>query len=182
MISRYDNKFVFDRLKEVFRTRYPAVVDEARHIKVESIQYRINPKFEHKIPVLTLKRLNQDSTLIKSHSNVHEYFYEQFVNCLSDLYKTRNPSLIKNNPYMPQSSNRNLFDLDTNKDNAPYQAWNKVNKIIGDYVFACPTIKLAANYSLLNPNRTFFYKFNKRSKGNPWPAWTGKFQTFLSKF
>lgn len=179
--TKYDNKFVYDRLKEAFRTRYPAVVDEARHLRVDSLQFRSNPKFDHKIAVLTLKRRPQDTTLIKTSSDVKEYFYEQFVNCLSDLYRNRNPSLVKDIPaaHLPPNGpkldkkGKNLYDLDNNVDNQPELAWNKINKIIGDYVFSCPTIKLAANYSHLNPNRTFFYKFNKRSMKNPWPIWTG---------
>ena len=77
------------------------------------------------------------------------------------------------------------FNLDKNYDNNNSSsskknnlelsnlAWYKFNKIIGDIIFSCPSIKLANKYSELRAHKTYFYKFNKRSFANPWPKWLG---------
>lgn len=52
-------------------------------------------------------------------------------------------------------------------------AWKKVNKILGDLVYSCPSIKLANKLSEIGLNKTYFYKFNRRAQSNPWPKWLG---------
>jgi carboxylesterase type B len=99
---------------------------------------------------------------------INDYFYDKYVKCISKLYTKK----FINDYY----NETNDYDLDSNnnkKQNSAQLAWQKFNKIIGDFIFSCPSIKLANKYSEINPNKTFFYKFNKRSFANPWPKWTG---------
>jgi hypothetical protein len=65
------------------------------------------------------------------------------------------------------------FDLDTKSPQTPELAFRKVCKVAGDYVFNCPTIKFANEYSQVHHGRSYFYKFNRRSKAVQWPTWFG---------
>lgn len=99
---------------------------------------------------------------------VNEYYYEQLTSCIADTY-TRTGRMVSGSEHID-------FDLDTEENrrlNSPELAWRKFCKIIGDIIFACPTINLANKYSEKNPEKTFFYKFNKRANSNPWPKWAG---------
>jgi hypothetical protein len=65
------------------------------------------------------------------------------------------------------------FDLDTKSPRTPERAFRKVCKVAGDYVFNCPTIKFANEYAQVHHGRSFFYKFNRRSRAVQWPEWFG---------
>jgi hypothetical protein len=94
---------------------------------------------------------------------VDSFYYSKYINCLASLYDKQYENDFKNGTVN--------FDIDKNSQ---LLAWNKYNKIVGDIMFACPSIKLANKYNEANPGKnTYFYKFNKRSKSNPWPKWLG---------
>jgi hypothetical protein len=65
------------------------------------------------------------------------------------------------------------FDLDTKSPRTSERAFRKVCKVAGDYVFNCPTIKFANEYAQVHHGRSFFYKFNRRSRAVKWPQWFG---------
>ena len=97
-------------------------------------------------------------------------YYEPYAECLSNLYTVTG----KKTGHTVNSSLD--FDLNTEvnrKENSPELAFQKLSKILGDYIFACPTIKFANKYSESQPHKTFFYKFSQRAKANPWPSWMG---------
>lgn len=96
--------------------------------------------------------------------------YENYVKCISNLYTING----KQTGY----GRVNQFDFDLNtevnrKKNSPEEAFQKMSKILGDYIFACPTVKLANKYSEARADRTYFYKLSQRARANPWPKWLG---------
>ena len=109
-----------------------------------------------------------DASNYKENKIQNEAFYEKYVNCISDLYTSK----FVNDEYNG-NSDFNLDSLSNLNMNSPKLAWEKYNKILGDFIFSCPSIKLANKFSEINPDKTFFYKFNKRHMANPWPKWTG---------
>ena len=74
------------------------------------------------------------------------------------------------------------FDLDTKSPRTPELAFLKMCKVAGDYVFNCPTIKFSNEYSQVHHGRSFFYKFNRRSKAVKWPSWFGVSHGFEIEF
>ena len=109
-----------------------------------------------------------DNSNYKENKIRNDKFYEKYVNCLSDLYTS--------NFVNDQYNGTNNFNLDSFANlaqNSPNLAWEKYNKILGDFIFSCPSVKLANKFSEINPDKTFFYKFNRRNLNNPWPKWTG---------
>jgi len=109
-----------------------------------------------------------DASNYRENKIKNEEFYEKYVNCLSDLYTNK----FVNDEYNGQND-FNLDSLSNLNMNLPKLAWEKYNKILGDFIFSCPSVKLANKFSEINPDKTYFYKFNKRQMANPWPKWTG---------
>jgi len=92
--------------------------------------------------------------------------YDQFAKCLSSLYTINSK----------QVGNRLDYDLNTEenqKQNSPELAFQKLSKVLGDFIFSCPTIRFANKYSESQPQKSFFYKFSQRAKANLWPKWMG---------
>jgi carboxylesterase type B len=109
-----------------------------------------------------------DSSNFRENKIKNEEYYEKYVKCLSDLYSSK----FINDEYN-DNTDFNLDSLSNLNKNSPKLAWEKYNKILGDFMFSCPSVKLANKFSEVNPDKTFFYKFNKRQMKNPWPKWTG---------
>jgi len=109
-----------------------------------------------------------DSSNFRENKVKNEEYYEKYVKCLSDLYSSK----FINDEYN-DNTDFNLDSLSNLNKNSPKLAWEKYNKILGDFIFSCPSVKLANKFSEVNPDKTFFYKFNKRQMKNPWPKWTG---------
>ncbi len=109
-----------------------------------------------------------DNSNFNNNKAINDKFYEKYINCISKLYSSQFP-----NDYYNGTKNFNLDTLVNMGYNSANLAWEKYNKIIGDFIFSCPSIKLANKFSEINPDKTYFYKFNKRSRTNPWPKWTG---------
>ena len=160
----YDNEFVVQRLTESLRTKWP---EQPEASKSPSPSPSPPPSGD-------------------ANANGDEYFFKKYARCISNLYThggTEQSS--SNNSLFLDDQYNGTYDFDLDKAaartggtpqtgvHAANMAWRKFNKIIGDFVFNCPSVKLANKYSEVNPYKTFFYKFNKRSFGNPWPDWLG---------
>ena len=141
------------------------------------IKYDNNFVYERLLEALETK--SPTSTTDSKYFNKH--FYNKYVECVSNIYTFSNHNLYLND-YYNETYNLNLNTKLNLKQNSANLAWFKFNKIIGDIIFSCPSIKVANKYSELNPHKTFFYKFNKRSFRNPWPKWFGVSHGFEIEF
>ena len=115
---------------------------------------------------------DDDYTEETGEKELNELYYRKYMTCVDSLYSINGKYVAIDN----LNDTTVDFDLDSQfnrKLNSPYLAWKKISKMVGDFVFSCPTVKLANKYSNANPQKTFFYKFDKRAKTNPWPEWMG---------
>lgn len=101
--------------------------------------------------------------------NDQKYFNE-YVQCVSNLYTING----KQTGYGRFSQFDFNLDTEANlKLNSQELAFQKLAKILGDFIFACPTIKFANKVSEAYPENVYFYKFSHRSRANQWPSWMG---------
>jgi carboxylesterase type B len=118
---------------------------------------------------------------VNENDELHQYYFKRFASCLSDVYSVTGASVTNCGEKKPPPTCSYDLDTDYNKDkNSPELAWQKLSKIMGDVTFSCPSILIANKYSEINPKSTYFYKFSKRAKSNPWPKWM--VNTFETKF
>ncbi|CAF1073759.1 unnamed protein product, partial [Brachionus calyciflorus] len=145
---KYDNEFVYQRVLESLKFK-------------QVPEYKIVDVKLDKKPRITISNKHYQNEKVKDH------FYKKFMKCLSDFYTN------EYNEFIDTNGSKINFNLDSNDNNSAYLAWKKYTKIIGDYIYNCPTIKLASRYHSKTFNKTYFYRFNKRSRFNPWPKWLG---------
>lgn len=145
---KYGNEFVFDRLVESLRTK------KVTDFKISSIKFGEKPTIQ-----ITYSK--------KQNKLVDEHFYKKYAKCIYDLYTN------EYNHYKDWDGSELNFDLDTSGTNSPFLAWKKFSKILTDLIYVCPTVKLANRYNIGHSNNTYFYRFSKRSRKNPWPQWLG---------
>lgn len=146
--NKYDNEFIFDRLVESLRTK--KVLD----FKISSIKFDEKPSIQ-----ITYSK--------KQNKLVNEHFFKKYAKCIYDLYTN------EYNHYKDWDGSELNFDLDTSGTNSPFLAWKKLSKILNDVIYVCPTVKLANRYNVDRSNKTYLYRFSKRSRKNPWPEWLG---------
>ncbi|RNA44830.1 cholinesterase isoform X1 [Brachionus plicatilis] len=144
----YDNEFVFERLVESLRTK------KVPYFKISSVDFGQKPI----VQITYSKKQNQ---------LVNEHFFNKYTKCLFDLYSN------EHNKYRNWDGSDLNFDLDASGNKSPQLAWKKLSKMVSDVIYSCPTIKLANRYNVENSSNTYFYRFSKRSRKNPWPEWLG---------
>ena len=144
-------------------------------IDKDSIKYDNNFVAERLAEALTTKNpVNDYLPKSDAKSNAEKFYYKKYIDCLDKLYTINGKIVSMNNLNDTEID----FDLDSKENrilNSPQLAWTKFSKIIGDYIFSCPTIKFENKYSEAKPFNTYFYRFNKRAMKCPWPEWLGVF-------
>ena len=91
-----------------------------------------------------------DSSSFRENKVKNEEYYEKYVKCLSDLYSSK----FINDEYN-DNSDFNLDSLSNLNKNSPKLAWEKYNKILGDFVFSCPSVKLANKFRYAITTKSF---------------------------
>ena len=102
--------------------------------------------------------------------------YAALIDCLNNVY-SRTGKLVSLDDYSQSKSGQiDDFNLDTTvnrQNNSAEMAWKKISKLLGDFAFACPVLKLVDAYRAHFPHRAFLYRFNKRARSNKFPKWMG---------